>query len=264
VLAAIAGVSAYADDEPAGAILQTQSLIDHFKVRYWGNYSGPQLVAPGRRYTTDPWGGTKNWDQNADDLLTLGYQVTDNFRPGIGVPFNFVPMSSWIQIKPLYFGVVDYTARVGYFESHIDARFYTPIGDMASYWDVYTGFRTSQYSFYSIPKSNWAVGAYTYYRVWVYGPHGHGFRNDMEIYFSPFANYRFNSALSFTLWSDILQLGHQYGTPWGFSNLPCDVQPGIKWDISPSLNVNPYLNFIPSHLAWDAIDVGLVVNAAIL
>jgi hypothetical protein len=98
----------------------------------------------------------------------------------------------------------------------------------------------------------------------VYGPHGHGFRNDMEIYFSPFANYRFNSQFSFTLWSDILQLGHQYGTPWGFSNLPCDVQPGIKWDITPWINVNPYLNFIPSHLAWNAIDMGLVVYAALM
>ena len=124
--------------------------------------------------------------------MTAGYQVTPGFRPGIGMPFNFVPMtSSIIQIKPLYFGIIDATLfESGNLTIHGDFRIYTPIGDVAAAQDVKTGFRASQLTLFPIPGSRFTLGCYSYLRAWMYGSNGKGYRNDYEIYLSPFASYR--------------------------------------------------------------------------
>lgn len=255
-----------AADAPAQTLETSASVFDHIKVKYWGNYAGPQLARPTSKYTTDPFGKLTARNQNADDLLTAGYQVTPGLRPGIGMPFNFVPMtSSVIQIKPLYFGLIDMKLfESGNLKIHGDARLYTPIGDVAATQDVKTGVRFSQIALYRVGDTNLTLGSYTYIRYWVYGKNGTGFRNDFEVYFSPFANYRLTRSLYATLWTDVLQLGHQYGTPSGLKNLPVDIQPGIRWDITESFSINPYLNFIPAALRLDTVNVGLVVNATLL
>src|SRR5580765_4553382 len=61
---------------------ETPEYLKNIKVNYWGNYSGPQIVNP-TRYTTDFFGNKNKTYQNADDLLTMGYQATKGLRPGI-------------------------------------------------------------------------------------------------------------------------------------------------------------------------------------
>lgn len=249
--------------ETPAATIESQSVIDRIKVKFWSNYSGPQLAAPTSRSTTDHFGNKT--DQNADDLLTAGYQITPGLRLGVGFPFNFLPLGSDVlQLKPIYVGVLDAKLyESGPFSVHADFRFYTPIGEVARAQDVLSGFRTTQVSLYKA-TSNLTLGAVTYFRVWAYGANGSGFRKDLEIYFSPFANYRLTQTLYATLWTDVLQLGNQHGKPGSFSNLPIDVQPGIRWDITPAFSVNPYLNITPAKLRADNINVGLVVNATLL
>lgn len=250
----------------AESITDRAGFFDPMVVKYWGNYSGPQIANPGSSYTTDYFGNTNKKPQNADDLITVGYQVTPDFRPGIGIPFNFVPMdSSVIQTKQLYFGIIDATLlNWGNLTIHTDFRIYTPIGYLAAVQDVKTGVRASQVTLYPIPGSRFTVGCYTYVRAWMYGANGTGRRNDFEIYLSPFASYKIVKGLYATVWSDWLQLGHQYGTSGGLKNLPVDIQPGIRWDVTSKLSLNPYLNLIPSYLTADNISLGLVVNAQIL
>lgn len=260
-------VSVYSAVEPANVLETKQSVIDRVKVKYWGNYSGPQVANPGSKYTTDYWGRTNKTSQNADDLLTAGFQVTPTLRPGVGMPFNFIStVNTAIQIKPLYFGIIDAELyKTDELSVHSDFRIYVPVGEMAGVWDVQTGFRTSQFSTYNIPKTNFTLGLSNYVRYWKYGDKVvKAYRNDFEIYASPFVNYKISKSFVATLWCDALQLGHQAGTPFALINLPLDIQPGVKWIVNDSLSLNPYLNFIPGHLSKDNIALGMVVLATLL
>ncbi len=241
-------------------------ILDKVSVKYWGNYDGPPLNNPSATTTTSVTGQPKQVAQNADDLLTVGFKIAPGIQPGIGVPFNFVPFQkAVIQIKPLYFGLIDLKLfEVGNLSMHTDVRIYTPLGDVASSQDVQTGFRASQITLYQIPGSKWTIGSYSYFRYWKYGPNGTGFRNDYEVYFSFLAWYPLSREFDVTVWSDLLQLGHQFGKPGGLQNLPIDFQPGIRWNVGRAFNINPYFNFIPGNLRWDTFNIGLVVNAALL
>lgn len=255
--------SLFAAPAKTNVLEKEKSFSDQWAMKYWGKYSGPQVASPSK-YTTASTGKSDITPQNFDDLLTLGYKATAGLVPGVGVPFNLVvTIKPDIQIKPLYFGLVD--AILFHSENlsiHADVRFYTPIGDVAASQDVQTGFRTSQVTVFSVPGSALTLGCSTFFRAWKYGERGKGFRNDLEFYLSPFARYPLSTKLSFTLWTDWLQLGKEHGKAGGFNNLPMDIQPGLRWDITSNINVNPYVNFIPANLS--AINLGLVVNARML
>ncbi len=242
------------------------AFLDNIVMKYWGNYAGPPITNPTATTTTNVKGQPLTTKQNADDLLTLGYQIAPGIRPGIGMPFNFVPFQHAVfQIKPIYFGLIDLKLfDTGGLSMHTDVRFYTPIGDVASSQDVQTGFRASQITLYEVPGSKWTVGSYSYFRYWKYGSNGKGFRNDYEVYFSLLAWYPLSKEFDVTIWSDILQLGHQFGASGGLKNLPIDFQPGIRWNIAKSITVNPYVNLIPGNLRWETFNMGVVVNARFL
>ncbi len=60
-----------------------------------------------------------------------------------------------------------------------------------------------------------------------------------------------------------LVLVHFNGEEWGLKNAMMDIQPGLRWDITESINVNPYLNLIPGALRWNNINWGVVVMASL-
>jgi hypothetical protein len=245
---------------------QSNNFNDHLTVHYWGKYSGPSIGAFGDT-TPDFFGIAGHSPQMIDDNLTAGYQITPYLRPGIGIPFNILPAKeAGVQLKPIYIGVINAKLldETSDWALDMDARLYLPIGDVAAAQDVITGFRTSQNLRFKIPGSRWTVGSSSFVRAWVYGNSGHGFRNDWEIYFSPNANYRINGSVLATLWVDVLQLGYAHNTSRGFSNLPLDIQPGIKWEITPRVNINPYINIIPQSLSLESTSLGMVMNAVVL
>ena len=266
----IGAASAYADTVPSSGAVSAErgslsNIADSLMVKYWANYMGPSIGAPSG-YTTDANGVTDKKAQNADNLFNVAYRYSPALAVGMGMPFNLFPIvNSGAQIKPLYLGVIEgVLIKTPHLLIATDVRFYTPIGDVAQNQNVLTGFRTSQITLYTVPDTRITLGCYDYVRTWAYGPNGHGFRTDFEFYVSPFANYSMTSSLSATLWSDILQVSHQFGKRWGLQNLPIDFEPGIKWDITRFINVNPFINIIPSSLTVDSMAAGMVVNAKFL
>ena len=255
--------------EPAGTTTESISVFQKVKARYWTKYNGSPVADIGSRYTTSSFGETGKQAQSGDNLLTLGYQMNSTFRPGVGLPFQFQPIShNPLWLKPPYVGLTDFTIlETGPFSVHGDARLYLPIGDMASFQEIKTGLRTSQLALYRVPNSNWLLGSSSYVRSYRYaefqpGVHGE-YRSDFEIYFSPFASYRMTDKLAAMVWVDLLQLSHKFGTTEPLVNLPVDIQPGIVWTVAEGVSVNPYLNFIPSALRLDNINWGVVVMAAL-
>ena len=245
-------------------------LDDHIVVRGGSIYSfrdhGRPQVVPHGQIGTDGQGNPIYDGTSTFVYVSAAYQLTPGFRPGFAIPFNVLPAASdALQFKPIYFGILDMKIlEEGNFSFHADLRIYTPLGDIAQAQDVRSGIRTTQTMIYRVPGSNWTLGSVTYFRVWMYGPKGTGYRNDVEIYFSPFADYRISKTFYATLWTDVLQLGLQHGGKGGFSNLPVDLQPGVRWEVTPSFSLNPYLNFIPARLRLDTVNVGLIVNAKLL
>jgi hypothetical protein len=78
-----------------------------------------------------------------------------------------------------------------------------------------------------------------------YNVHGRqGFGTDAEFYFAPEANIRLNDHFLVTL---LYEMGasHQFGdSPTYFTNDGTDFSPGIEWDPTPNLTINPYLTVL--------------------
>jgi len=105
------------------------------------------------------------------------------------------------------------------------------------------------------------VGLSTNVRLLKFAAGGKGTRNDIEFAITPGVNYKFSERLAATFLAHVYRLNHSYAKG-GWSITPVELQPGIRWDITKHLFINPFLNLMPSHLAWNTVNVGMVVHAA--
>ena len=68
-----------------------------------------------------------------------------------------------------------------------------------------------------------------------------------------------------TLWVDLIQAKHfkGLGGPLNMTNDPWDIEPGISWDITRYLTLNPIINIYPSTptLAATSLQAVLIAKA---
>jgi hypothetical protein len=43
-----------------------------------------------------------------------------------------------------------------------------------------------------------------------------------------------------------------------------NLQPGVRWDISRAVNINPFVNFLPGNMSIDTTTLGFVLNARLI
>ena len=76
----------------------------------------------------------------------------------------------------------------------------------------------------------------------VFGKYGYGY--DLELYLGPNVNYQISPTLLVTLLYE-MRGSHTFGDKFGKLNSGgTDLQPGLTWDVTPHLMLNPYLNLL--------------------
>lgn len=144
-------------------------------------------------------------------------------------------------------------------------RLYAPV---TSYSMMNTAVRFTQVASYSIPKTRWSVGSFSYERFNQIKPAGDNTLENFDYDWSVFASYQMLPKLAATLWSDVLQGTYcapgSGATPVGWDSTTMDVNLGVGWDVTPKVNLNPQITFYPGTVTLDRTTIGMVISAKML
>lgn len=218
-----------------------------FSAYYYALLYGPPVKNPTSSLHPQPNG---KLDPSKRVQLRNYIGLTYHLNEKIGI----TPTAFWtVQAGPVKnFAIQDPFVRVSYnsilssewFNWYGDVRFHLPISTGSRENDLLAGVQTFHAFSYLFGESGFNAAIYTGVRLNSFGKYGYG--NDVEVYFAPFAAYQLTDNLALSL---LYEMGasHGFGDPLGkiYSD-GTNVQPGVIWDITPSLSFNPYLNFYPA------------------
>jgi hypothetical protein len=134
-----------------------------------------------------------------------------------------------------------YSTRWG-LNFYSDFRVHPGITDASREADRLFGVQSFNYVSYQPNYGRFLAAIRASARYNQYGRHGVG--TDAEFYLAPEMNYRINRKLAVTL---LYEMGssHQFGDDATyFTNDGTDLEPGIEWNPTPSIVVNPYLTIL--------------------
>ena len=123
-----------------------------------------------------------------------------------------------------------------------DARVHFGVTSESRSADFYTGLQNFNYLSYQPDEGRFVFGLRASARYNFFGRRGSG--NDTEFYLAPEANFRMAPKWALTL---LYEMGasHLYGDPNDrVGNDGTDLQPGIEWDPTPDIVVNPYVTML--------------------
>jgi hypothetical protein len=249
-----------ADD--VGYSVNDRSFKDRVWLNYYGIYYGSSITNP-NRYQSGPY---TQKDQGRPvflkNFVTAGYDINDRYAIAATGYFTYTPSAPTQQ-----FAMQDPSVRIannsilniGGFNWYGDARIHFAVSDASRLNDLLVGFQTFHYFSYTMDNSRWSPGIYASARYNHFGKLGSG--NDLDLYFAPAVNYSISDSVALTF---LYELGatHSYGDDVGvLDNQGTDFQPGVLWHITPSLEVNPYLNvYTGGRISLDNTSFGMTLS----
>jgi hypothetical protein len=229
---------------------------------YSGLFKGPSLAhwtdgrqpnVNGELMDTNP--------QSLENVISLSYAFKSGWNTGISGHFLILPIGVQSQGKPS----IQFLDPMVYFEK---PRWYEhsgwtlggkltvqlPVSSVDSLTpnhlvlSVTPAFTVT----YLLPGTRLSFSAQTFLRGYVPQMHAGPHWLTYKVFFAPHLSYQVHRKLALTLWVDLISGVRYAGTPFfgGVSNDEVDIQPGLSWDISDSINFSPVLNLYPRHLSW--------------
>lgn len=239
-------------------------LLDKLYFNYWGNYGGPSIGTPSSLEVNSKGVVDPGLPQQMDTMLVLGYKLSENVSVGPFVEFHYRPVFGQdIQMNEPAILVRD---RKIFASAHVvfggDFLLFSP---GASPWsrqtDFLTGGEAIHITTYTI--GNLTLGLYGFFRANAFGSYVPGTpQYDLRIYGAPNLSYNLTRNVQFTVWNDLVSLRHFLGTS-GLVNDPIDVEPGINWNVTPYLSLNPYVNIYSETPTLRAMYLGMVLTGTI-
>lgn len=269
-LAIITTQVAFAEVDPNGQT-QTSAQSTYERIgektilNYFGVYRGGSINDPGNGLTPNAKGVLDNSSpQSIENLLTLGYKFNPETNLALIGHFYYYP-----GLKPdgSSAGFQNYDPTIQFEKKNIINRngfkltgrlgvelplsgYDRPVQD----GDLTAITATSVFS-YDVPKTNLTLGVFAYLRGYIPGADVKDSARSYKIYAAPNLNYQISQKVAATLWIDLLQLtrnGNSPGFIGGMTNDYMDIEPGISWDITKNISINPYFNIYPSSLTLKA------------
>jgi hypothetical protein len=102
---------------------------------------------------------------------------------------------------------------------------------------------------YDVPNTQLTLAAFGYVRAFIPKADANENAPTYKLYFAPNMSYQLSKTLAATLWVDLFSAARNRGTAFfaGMETDLADMQPGLSWDITKSININPVINIYPAH-----------------
>lgn len=258
------------------AAVAAPSWHDRVALSYFGVYAGPALSRPGDGGTINTT--TLDYDdtspQNLYSQFKLDYNLTPNVFIGPVVNFYLIPVPNQD-----HFQMSDSGLRIGHkqilhtdnLNLMADFRVMAPLRPSYRARDERLDLQSLEVFTYTLPKTKWTLGVVGFHYFQVYGggaptrdPLDPKDPRDLNMYFAPNVSYQFTKTVAATLYYELYPYHVLNGSWLSYSADPADIAPGINWDITPTLSINPQVLIYPSRLSWNTLSPLLYVSAKIL
>ncbi len=245
-------------------------LIDKLTISYLNVFYGPSLAKPIARVQPDA--NTGALDPTSPllmkNFLGVGYKINDRL--------TVTPTFYWLYepVTPHTFTIRDPYVRLsnsklltrGDFNLAADVRVAAPVSDASRDVNRITTIASKQIASYEMGKLTAGVVSYGAFHLQTKSQNsaGKGVKN-LEFYAGPNVEYKLLPTLSVTLLYE-LGMSHLQGTSLSsFNNDGTDLEPGLSWDITPSINFSPFLDFkTGQRVAADTTTLGAVFTWKLL
>jgi hypothetical protein len=196
---------------------------------------------------------------------TLGYALNSDI--GVSATAHWI----WKPVQGHSLDMRDPYLRIAHnrlinfdnFNVYADVRVHFGVSNYSREDDLLTGIQAFQILTYTVPDTRLTLGSYISTRYNIFGKQGWG--NDLELYVGPNLSYRISRTVALTL---LYEMGssHFFGDKPGYlTNDGTDLEPGILWDITPKLTINPYLNlYTGNKVTWDSTSIGMTMSWQLL
>jgi hypothetical protein len=240
----------------------TESSKFPISINYFGIFYGGAVSDPGSGFQPNYAGDqNENAPVHLRNFLALNYGVTQE----IGV--SAVGYWAWQPAMDQAFQLRDPFLRmshnsivsIGNLNLYGDLRLHMPVSTVSREYDMLFGAQTVQALTYGFENSDLSLGLYASQRMNWFGSQGYG--NDTEFYLAPCVSYQLASNVALNVLYE-MQASHPYGNSFGtLNNDGTDLEPGVIWDITPNLMLNPYLHFLTGgKVNMDTTSFGMMMS----
>ncbi len=223
-------------------------LVDKLSLTIAGAFSGPS-VASITGNSVNPASVTVDGNGKEDRNIFMettvrgGYKVTDAVTVAAAAVFNYTPVRGQdVEFLDPYVRVSHSKLLTGPVALSGDLRFYIPTSTGAISADRILGIRNTLSATYAVPNTRWTLGLDTILRGRFYGEGARAGAESVLAYASPNASFQITPTLAASAFAEFV--AHTTNASLtDFSSLGTYFGPGLSWDVTPSINVNPYLYF---------------------
>jgi hypothetical protein len=218
---------------------QTGISANYYAIFYGPSIQDPNGYQPTRTGVPDP-----DKPVLMKNFIDLGYGLSDTITVAADAYWTWQPYegSDMTMQDPLVKISDSGLITAGDFNLYGDLRVHMPVTQTSRINDLLVGLQSVQVAFYSVPKTDLMIGLYSSERTNVFGTQGYG--NDLELYVGPNVHYRLTDNFSLCALYDF-NWNHVYGErAWLLHPNGQDIEPGFEWDVTKTVSVNPYLNFL--------------------
>ncbi len=199
---------------------------------------------------------------NFDSEIGMGYKLGETLRFGAVVPFLLVPAPGDNFILGDAGIKLSQRDTLNWRGVHLSTNIIlqAPTSDYSKFRRMDVGIKTTPSLRYDVPNSSITIGAWNELKEYLGATKGPTFK----IWTLPYAKLQMNRSLALQV-SYELHLRHIANSDTALSHYQHDLQPGLIWNITRSISVNPYLQFYSLN-SIRAANTGFAtyINAALL
>ncbi|MBS1961493.1 MAG: hypothetical protein JST04_04710 [Bdellovibrionales bacterium] len=257
-------VTAVGTSSSNGETAGVSSPLDRVYLGLTSTFHGTPVRNMGSEYSVDTTGREKRTTYNMinfDSEVGAGYRVTKDIGVGPIVPFIAVPVRGQgfilgdVGLKAFNSKTID---RNG-FRLATNLIVQAPSSDSSKARDMTWALKTTPYGRYQFAHSNVSLGAFTELKDYF----GVSRDKTFKVWALPYLGYSL---------SDSVTLRLAYEMEWhhnlhqsGLETYMTDWQPGVVWNITKQLSINPYVQFYTMNsVDLDHAALGAFLSASVL
>jgi len=250
---------------------EAASILDQVYLGFATVYHGEAIHELTSAQTVDTNGNplSKKSDSinnvNFDSELSGGYRINSDYRVGVVIPFLYYPVDgqdfSLGDIGVKFFS--DHTVHTENFNLSTNLIFQAPTNDYSQHGvHMSYGIKSTPHARYKIPNSKFVVGSFSEFKEYMGVTKGKTFK----MVYLPYVRYELNSKLSLNLAYEFDYRHYLHETGFlSFSTYQTDIQPGVVWNITKKVSLNPYFQiFMTQQPSMDHTAIGAYLSATIL
>ena len=245
-----------------------ERVSEKVMLNYFGTYRGSSLSHLGDSLTPDAKGiPDKDTPQHIESVVTAGFRVNKDLMVGIMAHFYNYPGAAKPSSNSAGFQMYD--PAIAVFQSNLinngpfklNGRLITYIPltsvDILQREHQAVAISPTFIATYDVPRTPLTIGIWSYLRAYIPTADAVANARTYKIYIAPNLNYQLTRTLAATLWVDLVQAARTKGTGFfsGIDNAAVDIEPGISWDVTKNITINPLINIYPGSLTLAATSI---------